>query len=113
MADELLLKEILGEIKHMRTDISDLKSDVSGLKTDVSKLKDDVADIKTKQQEDHQILRALEHKSLSYKTENEAFYMDIEKIKEQQKDIYDYIDAIKDILGRHEVDITILKNRTM
>ncbi|MEA4963321.1 hypothetical protein [Lutispora sp.] len=104
MADESLLVKILEEIKLMRNDISDLKTDVTELKMDVSELK-------SRQQEDHQILKALEHKADVNKAEYDKMTMDISQIQGYQKNISESIDAIKEIIGRHEVDITVLKRR--
>lgn len=111
MADESLLVKILDEIKIMRTDISELKSDVSGLKSDVSQLKADVTELKIGQQEDHQILKALEHKADVNKAEHDKMLIDISKMQGYQKNISESIDAVKEIIGRHEVDITVLKRR--
>ena len=74
MADESLLVKILEEIKLMRNDISELKTDVSELKMDVSELK-------SGQQEDHQILKALEHKADVNKAEHDKMAMDISQIQ--------------------------------
>ncbi len=104
MADESLLVKILEEIKLMRNDISELKTDVSELKMDVSELK-------SRQQEDHQILKALEHKADVNKAEHDKMAMDISQIQGYQKNVSESIDAIKEIIGRHEVDITVLKRR--
>ena len=104
MEEKALLKEIFDEIKIMRTDIS-------GLKTDVSQLKFDVTDIKIRQQEDHQILKALEHKAEVNKAEHDKMTMDMAKIEGHQKNIAGNIDALKEIIGRHEVDIAVLKRR--
>lgn len=111
LADESLLVKILDEIKIMRTDISELKSDVSGLKSDVSQLKADVTELKIGQQEDHQILKALEHKADVNKAEHDKMLIDISKMQGYQKNISESIDAVKEIIGRHEVDITVLKRR--
>ena len=118
LADESLLVKILDEIKIMRTDISELKSDVSGLKSDVSGLKSDVSqlkadvtELKIRQQEDHQILKALEHKADVNKAEHDKMLIDISKMQGYQKNISESIDAVKEIIGRHEVDITVLKRR--
>lgn len=113
LKDETILEKILYEIKSMgsditelKTDVSELKNDVSGLKTDVSGLKYDITDIKIKQREDHQILKALEHKA-----EHDKMLIDIAKMQGYEKNISENIDAIKEIIGRHEVDIAVLKKR--
>ena len=125
MEEKSLLKEILSGIKIMGTDIKDLKSDVTGLKSDVSGLKidvskikkdvsnieSDVAGIKIRQKEDHQILKALEHSAEVNKVEHDRMNIDIARIQGLQKNISENLDAMKDIIGRHEIDITVLKRR--
>ena len=127
LADESLLVKIFDEIKIMRSDmaelksdaaelksdVAELKSDVAGLKSDVSQLKFDVSELKIRQQEDHQILKALEHKADVNKAEHDKMLIDISKIQGYQKDISESIDAMKEIIGRHEVDIAVLKRRSV
>lgn len=115
---ESLLVKILEEMKLMRNDVSELKSyvktlksDVGLLKSDVSTLKSDVSVLKVRQEEDHLILKALEHKAEANKAEHDKMLMDISKIQGYQKNVSESIDAIKEIIGRHEVDITVLKRR--
>lgn len=125
MADESLLVQILNEIKiigndvsglkndvlGLKNDVSGLKNDVTGLKDDVSQLKSDVSELKAGQQENYQILKALEHKADVNKAEHDKMLIDISKIQGYQKNISENIDAVKEIIGRHEVDITVLKRR--
>ncbi|MGD6967392.1 hypothetical protein ACQCVP_13255 [Rossellomorea vietnamensis] len=46
-AVENILKQILSELRGIKTDVGDLKADVGSLKTDVGDLKADVGDLKT------------------------------------------------------------------
>ena len=118
MEEKSLLKEILAEVKTMGTDIKDLKSDVTGLKSDVTELQKDVTNIKSdleiikiNQKEDHQILKALEYSAEVNKTEHDRMNIDIARIQGLQKNMSENLDAMKDIIGRHEIDITVLKKR--
>lgn len=98
-------KEDLKAIKDL---LSELKKE---LKEDLEPIKNDVKSIKIQQEEDHKILRALEHSSEINKAERDKISNDIAHISGHLKNIDESIDAVKEILGRHEVDITILKRR--
>ena len=125
MVHESILIQILDEIKIIRNDISTLKTDVSGLKEDVSALKTDVtglkedvstlktdvSQLKAAQEEDHLILKALEHKAETNKAEHDKMLIDISQIHGYYKSVSENIDAIKEVIGRHEIDITVLKRR--
>jgi len=65
----------------------------------------------TQQQEDHAILKALEHNSNVNKAEYDNISNAISHIEGNLKNIDENIGAVKEILGRHEVDITVLKRR--
>ncbi|MCH3962942.1 MAG: hypothetical protein LKE46_01590 [Clostridium sp.] len=67
--------------------------------------------IKSQLNENTQILRALEHSSEVSKAERDKISNDIAYIQGDIKSINENIDAVKEILGRHEVDITVLKRR--
>ena len=67
--------------------------------------------VKIQQQEDHLILKALEHKADINKAEHDNMSNNIAHIEGHLKNIDENIDAVKEIIGRHEVDITILKRR--
>jgi len=110
--------ELRSDVAELKSDVTGLKSDVSGLKIDVSKIKkdvsnieSDVAGIKIRQKEDHQILKALEHSAEVNKVEHDRMNIDIARIQGLQKNISENLDAMKDIIGRHEIDITVLKRR--
>lgn len=65
----------------------------------------------TQQEEDHIILKALEHKSEINKSEHDNMFNTIAHMEGHLKNIDENIDAVKEIIGRHEVDITVLKRR--
>ena len=90
MADKEVLDAILAELK--------------GIKTTVS-------EIKTQQEEDHLILKALEHNSNINSAEHDKMSNDISHIQGSLKNIDEQIGAMAEINGRHEQDITVLKRR--
>lgn len=67
--------------------------------------------ISTQQKEDHLILKALEHSAEVNKAEHDSMQNNISHIQGDIKNIDENIDAVKEVLGRHEVDITVLKRR--
>jgi len=70
-----------------------------------------ITGMETQQQEDHDILKALEHNSNVNKAEHDNMSNTISHIEGSLKKIDENIGAVKEILGRHEVDITVLKRR--
>jgi len=70
-----------------------------------------ITGMETQQQEDHAILKALEHNSSVNKAEHDNMSNTILHIEGSLKNIDENIGAVKEILGRHEVDITVLKRR--
>jgi len=90
MADKEVLDAILAELK--------------GIKTTVS-------EIKTQQEEDHLILKALEHNSNVNKAEHDKMDNASSHMQGDLKNINENIGAVKEILGHHEVDIQVLKRR--
>ncbi|MEY8001704.1 hypothetical protein AB8U03_16155 [Clostridium sp. Mt-5] len=94
----------------VNTDKKDLQEIVDLLD---KKLDEKLDTIKSQLDENTQILKALVH-SLEVvgtgknKVDND---IDIENIKNDIKNINENIDAIKTIIGRHQVDIKVLKGR--
>jgi hypothetical protein len=70
-----------------------------------------ITGMETQQQEDHAILKVLEHNSSVNKAEHDNMSNTISHIEGNLKNIDENIGAVKEILGRHEVDITVLKRR--
>lgn len=67
--------------------------------------------IKAQLKENTDILKALEHNSEVNTAERDKISNDIAHISGHLKSIDENIDAVKEVLGRHEVDITVLKRR--
>ncbi len=107
---EDILKEILFEIKGIKSDISSLKSDVSSLKSDVNSLKSDVSGMKSTLNEHTQILRALEHSSQVNKAEHDLMMNDIACIMGDvvciKKDMY----RVEEATANNWADIAKLKS---
>lgn len=89
----------------------DLKAIAELLDTKLEPIKNDVKSIKSQLDEHTQILRALEHSAEVSKAERDKMGNDIAHIEGHLKNIDENIDVMKEILGKHEVDITVLKRR--
>jgi len=74
-------------------------------------LREELKPIKSQLKENTDILKALEHKVEVNKAEIDKISNDIAHISGHLKNIDENIDAVKEVLGRHEVDITVLKRR--
>lgn len=83
-----------------------LKEELEPLKI---KLEEELAPIKTKLDETYQIVKALEHSAEVNKAEHDKMSNDIAHMEGHLNNIDENIGAVKDIIGRHEVDITVLK----
>lgn len=73
--------------------------------------REELEPVKIKLDETHQIVKALEHSAQVNKAEHDKMTNDIVHIEGSIKNIDENIGAVKDIIGRHEVDITVLKRR--
>lgn len=74
-------------------------------------LKEELEPINTKLDETYQIVKALEHSAQVNKAEHDKMDNDIAHIEGKLNSIGESIDVLKDMTGRHEVDINILKRR--
>jgi predicted nucleic acid-binding Zn-ribbon protein len=92
-------------------DKEDLKAIAELLDTKLEPIKEEIKYMKIQQKQDHEILKALEHSSEISKSERDKISNDIAHIQGDVKNINENLDAVKEILGRHEVDITVLKRR--
>ena len=99
------------EIGGVKSEAGYIKGDLTSLIDEVKSVKEEVRLIRIQQKEDHLILRALEHKADVNKAEHDQMNMDLAHIKGQLVSVNENIDAVKEIIGRHEVDITVLKRR--
>lgn len=104
MTDRDLLESILAELKSNSTELKSLREEVKSNSTELKS-------IRLQQQEDHLILKALEHSAQVNKAEHDKMANDIAHIQGNVKNIAENIDAVKEIIGRHEVDLKVLKNR--
>jgi len=84
---------------------------LNGLETKVTGIETTVRGIKVQQEEDHLILKALEHNSNINSAEHDKMSNDISHIQGSLKNIDEQIGAMAEINGRHEQDITVLKRR--
>ncbi|MFL0249120.1 hypothetical protein ACJDT4_01690 [Clostridium neuense] len=74
-------------------------------------LREELKPIKSQLKENTDILKALGHKVEVNKAEIDKISNDTAHISGHLKSIGENIDAVKEVLGRHEVDITVLKRR--
>ena len=99
------------EVSSVKAEVGSVKDEVDSVKDEVSSIKDEVKLIKTQQQEDHLILKALMHNSEVNKAEHDKMFNEMAYMEGHLKNIDENLDAVKEIIGRHEVDIRVLKNR--
>lgn len=81
------------------------------LKAELEPIKFQLNGLQSQVGENIQILKALEHSSEINKSERDKMSNDIAYIKGYLKNIDENIDVMKEILGKHEVDIAVLKRR--
>ena len=118
MTDKELLENILAELKSnsaemksMREEVKSNSAELKSVREEVKSHSTELKSIRVQQQEDHLILKALEHSAQVNKAEHDKMANDIAHIQGNVKNISENLDAVKEIIGRHEVDLKVLKNR--
>lgn len=104
MTNEEFQAIVLSELKALREDISGVKGDVSGLKEDMSSVKGDVSGLKEKVDEMDKKLNAV-YEQTAFLTEFK------EEISKNNKRIEQENRRLKEIVGRHELEIQDLKQK--
>ncbi|NMB27294.1 MAG: hypothetical protein GX987_04505 [Tissierellia bacterium] len=102
---------VRNEVNLVKDEVSSVRNEVSSVKDEVSSVRNEVNLIKSGQQEDHLILKALMHNSEVNKAEHDKMFNKMAYMEGHLKNIDENLDAVKEIIGRHEVDIRVLKNR--
>lgn len=74
-------------------------------------LKEELQPMKEQIKENTQILKALEHSSEVSKAELDKISNEVAHISGDIKSIDENMDAIKEVLGKHEIDIRVLQRR--
>jgi SMC interacting uncharacterized protein involved in chromosome segregation len=97
------------DVSTLKGDVSTLKGDVSTLKADMSLVKDDIKFLKTSQQEDHQILKNLEHNSNVNKAEHDKMMNDIAFIKGDLASLRKDLSTVEIVTANNYADIAKLK----
>lgn len=105
---EKMFKDFLHEFKDFRHQINSRFDKLEGR---FDKLETEVDIIKTQQQENNQILRALEHKAEVHKAEMDNFQHRLAKIEGTLNEIKENQKSIHEILGEHEVAIRTLRRK--
>ena len=88
-----------------------MQNSILGLKDDVNSLKDDVKSIKTQQQEDHLILKALEHSAEVNKAEHDKMSNDLAHIHGDINHINETNKSLLEMYGEHEAEIRSFRRR--
>jgi len=97
--DENTLRKILKEA--LTEELTPIKENIFSLKNDVSSLTEGQQDLKHGIEDIKAMLIEVESKNATRHTQIEGHL----------KSIDETIDAVKQIIGRHEVDITVLQRR--
>ena len=100
--------------------LGELKEDVSGLKEDVSGLKEDVTSLKAGQARIEERLERVENRAESIENKLDAVHDQTAVLTEFRTEANIKLDslcdenkAIYEIIGRHEVEISILKRKAV
>ena len=99
------------EVSSVKEEVSSIANRVSSIDNRVGSIENEVKWIKTQQQEDHLILKALKHNSEVNKAEHDKMVNEMAYMEGHLKNIDENLNAVKEIIGKHEVDIRVLKNR--
>lgn len=104
---------MLKELGGIKEDLSDFKQDVSGLKQNISGIKEDVSSLKEGQTRIENRLEKVENK-LDAVQEQTAFLTEFRTEANMKLDnLIDENSAIHEIIGRHEIAISILKRKAV
>lgn len=105
------VKTVRDEVKTVRDEVKTVRNEVKTIRGEVKTIDESVKSIEKQQQEDHLILKALEHSARINKAEHDKMDNDIAHIKGKSNNVDEKLEAIYDVIGRHEVDIKRLKNK--
>lgn len=115
-----------GEVGGLKSDVSDLKGEVSGLNIRVSGLETEVKknsieledvnrkiDVIGEVQKAHkeQDEMAFRNTDVTIEEESDLLRTALKSVSKDVKEVKENIDVLKDMTGKHEVDINILKRR--
>jgi predicted nuclease with TOPRIM domain len=98
------MSSVKGDVSGLKEDMSGVKGDVSGLKEDMSGVKGDVSGLKEKVDEMDKKLNAV-YEQTAFLTEFK------EEISKNNKRIEQENRRLKEIVGRHELEIQDLKQK--
>lgn len=127
------VNNIKDDINDMKSDINDMKSDINNMKADVNDMRADMSNMKSDINKNSIKLETMENKldiiievQTAHKEQNERAFKEIDsKIEEKTniieagtksiskdlREVAESVEVLKDMTGRHEVDINILKRR--
>lgn len=112
-------EELLNSIRAIiKEELKPVKVSIHNMEDDINSMKGDIKSIKTLQEEDHLILKALEHKAEINKAEHDKIINNlahlngkITNMKNTLKSIKEDNKSIIEVLGEHEISIRTLKRR--
>lgn len=124
---EVLLQQILSELKGVKTDIEGIKTDIVGMKKDIEGIKSEIIDIKNEQQimkvqldENTQMIRAIYDRQEETDARQEALTMDVHRlhgevtsIKEEQAMHSDILQKLAEGQARQEKILERLSVRSI
>lgn len=121
------------DVNNIKDDINNIKADVNNINADINNMKSDINNIKVDVNKNSIKLETMEKKldiiievQTSHKEQNERGFKEMDsKIEENTnlieaatksiskdvKEVIESVEVLKDMTGRHEVDINILKRR--
>ena len=103
------IKDTKTDIKDMKTDIKDMKTDIKDAKTDIKDAKTDIKDLKTQVTENTQILKALENCAEINKSEHDKIINDIAHMNGNVEAIKKDLSQVELVTANNWADIVRLK----
>ncbi|MBD5639110.1 hypothetical protein HYI18_11010 [Clostridium botulinum] len=97
------------DVSSLKEDVCGLKEEVSGLKSNVSSLKEDVKYIKIQQEEQGKILRVLEDKAITNKSEHDKLSNDIIQLSGKVENMRKDLATVEVVTARNMENIAQLK----
>lgn len=97
---EILLQQILSELKGMKTEIVGMKTDIEGIKTDIEGIKTEQQIMKVQLNENTQLIRAIYDRQEETDARQEALTMDMHKLHGEVASIKEEQSLHSDILQK-------------
>lgn len=123
---EIEVSNVKGDVNGVKNDISSVKNDINGVKDDISSLKNDTKKNSIKLEAIEKNINKIAEVQTSHNEQNEITFKNMDSVIEEKaslieaavkniskdvREVKESIEVLKDMTGRHEVDINILKRR--